>query len=675
MQGRYFGIAILSIAGIALFAFGGRAEVLPGNNVQEMAPLFGKSHIPFFCGNGMLAAGVDARGGMAVCRWPGPGGPNQLDYVVRPLSPELSDSDVSGALWGIRFGDQFLWVGQGKEWDVTRQDTDDVSGAIITVLHHINTGMEVEQRVFVLPNRPLLVSQIAIRGIQKECSCIWYANFSPTMRRVSGMPVTELMFPAQRDFALFTDDGGKTFHQLRPPQPGTVTWDAARRIVDGLIPPTKKKLGWEQFIDCVWIAFAGVNDSGEIPKAYQCGNPGTKQSAFEQAQNDTWAGKSAALGQCDVAYKCNPMKQEIGYAATVLIAFGKSREEVDKVLEDARGHWTGLYEEARQHGGGQRQSLRLPNPNPRIYSYCERLAQRLLMCRDKVSGAFVVSPVSSSLSTLVYPQDSAWIALALDMMGQHEYAGALTHFVCNAIRSKDEPDLPSGSLAAALYTDGKEASPHLVLEADASAWAAGAVWRHACFLENDVRRSYLEKNWEAVSRAGDFLAEWVDARNREPFPSFDRTVLCDRQSRKNLLMSYMGMDSVIRIAAALDQKVPEIWSQRKHDLDLLIRLQCVNGEGEWNDGPILPYWHVEFARNELPDWKKVIERQRAVAGSDILSIEPFCDAALVWQGTRALDTLKPAMEKILAHEVGAPFDALRAARSLIAAETIYPPAR
>ena len=641
----------------------------------EIASLFGQPGVAAFCGNGLLAAGVDTHGRLAVCRWPGPGAPNQLDFVPDAGTDVNAVPGSFGALWGVRFKDGFTWIGWGTQWTTVQQYADDGSGAIETHSNNATSGIKVVQRVFTPPSRPLLVSQIEIQGTTEVPSCFWYANFSPSMRHVKGLPVTEIMFPGQRDFAIFTDDGGKTFHQFRPVQPGSIAWETARRISEGRVAPAKKKLGWEQFEDCVWIAFARVNGETANSGAFQCGYAGNVKSAFPQAEQDTLRETSSAVGQCDVAFKVEPQQRSGVYSATVLIAFGKSRSEADKILNDALEGSAGLYEEARQAWLSQRQTLRLPNPSPAIHTCCERMARRLLMCRDSASGAFVQSPVTSALSALARSQDSALIALALDMIGQREFAETQTLFWCTAIRAKDEPGKPGGSVAAALYTDGKEAAPSLLLEADASAWVLGSVWRHATFLEGDARRAYLEKTWDAVVLAGDFLAGWVDARNREPFPSFDAHAFRDRQSQGLLLTVYMGVDSALRIATALERKNPDTWLQRKRDLDVLIRLQCVDEQGAWKGDTILPFWRPEFARTELPAWSGLIERRVAETSVDNPDAVLLCDAALVWQGTNALEGLKPMLEKAITREQGTDFDALYAARCLIAATTIYPPVR
>ena len=641
----------------------------------ELSSFFGETGVSAFCGNGLLAAGVDTRGRLAICRWPGLGAPNQIDYLPEVNPNKDIDPGSVGTLWGLRFKDEFTWVGWGPQWTTEQRYADDGSGAIETRSNHAASGMTVVQRIFAPPNRPLLVSQIEVQGVTNEPSYIWYTNFSPTMRHVRGLPVAEILFPGQRDFAVFTDDGGKTFHQFRPVQPGAIAWDTAHRLAEGRAPSTKKKLGWEQFEDCVWIAFAPVNENVVTPGAFQCGHPGDASSAFVQAEQDQLRENSSALGQCDVAFK-HPLKQKAGiYSETVLIAFGKSREEADKVLHDAMGRAANMRDEMRQVWLSQRQTLHLPNPSPSIHAYCERMARMLLMCRDSASGTFIQSPTASAFSVLARPQEGAWITLALDMIGQHEFAEAQTHFWCKAIRTQDEPGKPCGSVAAALYTDGKDAVPGLVLEADASAWVLGAVWRHAAFLEGDTRRAYLDKTWDSVERAGDFLATWVDARNREPFPSFDVRELRDRQSQDLLLTVYMGVDSAMRIATALERKIPDTWLQRKRDLDVLIRLQCVDEQGAWKGNSILPFWRPEFARTELPSWLSVIDRRIAEASTEHSDVALLCDAALVWQGTDALERLKPMLETVIAHETGSAFDALRAARCLIAATTIYPPVR
>jgi hypothetical protein len=637
----------------------------PDQGCSVIDSWFGPADVRSLTGNGALTVGVNPCGRVSLCRWPGPGYSNRVSFRTRSVDlPMLGVDPWHGLMWGLSFQDKTWWI-SGDPWKTVQRYLGDNSTAIETVATLSDPPVTATQTLFVHPARDLLVARLTLRGFHGPPLLFWFANFSPGTRLIPEWPVGDWAFDWRNDFAVFTPDSGTTICHFRPRNSGAREWAEAERLAAGRASIAE----WSLFGEGVWISYTTPNRIA----GFQCGTDPDASSAFRQAEAGQLTGQTAAVGQCNSALAILPDADADGYAATVLVAFGRDWADTQQTLTYAADRtYAALLEETHAHWGRWLAPAFLPNSDdPRLSAACKRDLLVLAQCMDRNTGAIVRSPVAHPPLALDWPRHGAWIMLALDMAGYHDLAETHTLFYCDAVRKEARRGKPLGSLPAALYPDRTEAVPHLVMEADSVAWMLGAFWRHATLLDVAKRRHYLDAIWDATRLAADFLVNWTDGRNREPQFSFDPRLCRDAQSPDLLLTTYMGVDSALRIAEASGKNSPDAWAQRKRDLEALIRFHCVDTNAQWTSDAMLSYWHEEFGETKLPAWDAPLERRLAAAKQESAAdrTETVCDAALIWHGKP--DKLQP-IAPLLDPDPGSRFpDALEAARHFIAASLLY----
>ncbi|MCX5771910.1 MAG: hypothetical protein NTZ09_16790 [Candidatus Hydrogenedentes bacterium] len=578
-------------------------------------------------GNGRLTAVADEFGRLSTCRWPGPAMNNQLGG--------------GGARWGIIERGGISWLEEATREPGPVQPW---APGISTARLALPNGATAVTQMFVPPEDDVLVSHITLYDLEQPPDLVWHADFSPApvlLPELAG--IREL---APRDFAAYVKDN--RIYQFRPKGPGANEWHTAAGA------------DWEAFAESegVWIVMA-------CPQQVRasCGLAGGDKSAASRFAN-------AAVGDCDTAVFLRPLPASGAYVATVFAAFGSTRAQAeaaldrvirtdfDALLAQPTGYWVPFAETP------------VP-PGAPGYARIQKDLATLGMAIDRATGAFTRDPAGAGCSALCYTRDCAWASMALDLAGREKEAGQVLAFVASTVRKEQRRGKPMGSLPMAAYGDGTEALPHLALDADAPAYALGAIWKHAVAINDDARRrEFIENLWPAAELMADFLAGWTDSRNREPLYSFDCRKGRDQQGPERLLTTYMGVDAALRLARESGRPEPDEWARRKVELDALIRFQLVDRQTtSWKKGPILPYWHDLMAQDwalkgaPLPSWDSAVQ--------DLIQ-SPLTDpaqaaaiAALVWRNdkNRRAD-ISAAVEKASSAPPG--LNALKAAQRLIA---------
>ena len=578
-------------------------------------------------GNGRLTAVADGFGAVSVCRWPGPAMNNQLGS--------------GGLRWGIAEGAKISWLGGDKSQSAPPMPW--TPGIAIASLALPNGATAVTQ-TFVPPEDDVLVSHITLVNLKQPPDLVWYADFSPSSILLPELAAIRNLAP--RDFAAYVKEN-RVYH-FRPKGPGSKEWNAAASA------------DWEAFAESegVWVVMAS-------PQAVRasCGLAGGEKSAASRVAD-------SAAGDCDSALFLRPRPAAGGYAAAVFAAFGPTRAQAEAALD--RIMQTDLDALFAQPTGFWALFAEPPVPlGAPSYTRIQKDLAILGMAIDRPTGAFTRDPAGTGCSALCYTRDCAWASMALDLAGREQEAGKVLAFVASTVRTEQRRGKPMGSLPIAVYGDGTEALPHLVLDADAPAYALGAMWKHAVAIKDDARRlQFLESVWPSAALMADFLAGWTDSRNREPLYSFDCRQGRDRQGPDRLLTTYMGVDAALRLARASSRPEPDEWARRKVELDPLIRFRLVDRQTtSWKAGPILPYWHELMAQDwalkgyPLPSWDSAVEDLLKSPSTD--PAEAAATTALIWHSdkNRAAD-ITAALEK--ASSTPPDLNALKAAQRIIA---------
>jgi len=585
-------------------------------------------------GNGALTLSADSSGRVTACRWPSPGGPNHLVDQPEALT------------WGIRLAaaEDIRWLEKGtsatEKWPIIRRD--DKIDAI-----------SVSESLYVHPERDILAASILLQGTNVPPELFWHAAFAPCTRNAPELPLLNDLFHFLDGFAVYTTDG-KTFFHFRPANPGSQEWNSAARLVRDALP----RDAWKDFGEGVWIACGSPN----LIAAWQSGANGPLAASRPLAQRRILESNSAAAGggtNCLMAI--TPVSGASGHQATIYAAFATTREEAANNLQYALQHHETFQIECRQWWERHLAAAKLPSGlDPALHAQCRRDIVTLTLAANR-SGAIMCGPLDTPGGRLDWPMQSAWITYALDLAGYAAIAENHIRFCAAAIRHESRPGAPAGSVPLALQHNGTDGIPSLALQPAATAWILASAWKHAALLEEESRRKMLQPLWPSFQEAADFLARWADQRNKEPLPAFDPAKCHDARQEDALLTTYMGVDSALKIAAALDETPSEEWKQRLTELDVLIRLRHVGEGWRWNSTTLLPFWYSEFAAIKLPDWSPVVTQRINQPGTQP-ALADLCDAALVYRANPPLlATLGPLLPQPPAS------DTLAAAQHLITA--------
>lgn len=533
----------------------------------------------------------------------GVGASGSVSYGRWPSPGHSNQVEKSGLVWGVEVDGRALWLDDAA-WLVAAQRVG--TTGILTESAVDSLPLVCTQEVVVHPTRDVLMQRLTIRGAAGKPSIFWSGAFTPHLRIIPGLPIDWTFYKS-----VAFDMDSAAYH-VGLVDGGMAEWRQAETMA--AVPETAN---WASVDEAVWVAC--TSETLEF-----INHPGPGETMLEMVAEP------------------NP---EGAYTATVAVVFGQTKAGADSLLEFVRQQ---TFESVAAAAATYWDDWLTDTA---VDADLLTLAQ----CTDRDSGAIVRSPAEPWLA-LDWVRSGAWTTLALDLAGYRDMAEKHTLFYAGLVRTADKPGMPYGSMPAAVYADGTDGVPSIILEADAPAWMLASFWRHAQFLEGAAREMYLETVWESVLAAGGFLSTWVDGRTREPFFSFDPEACRDTQSIRLLLTQYMGVDAALRIATELGKAPPDQWKRRKTDLDILIRFHCVGADGQWKVPDILPFWAHEFAETNLPSWDAIVEQRLPTASAaSNADIQTLCDATLVWQDQPAkLKTLRPLVDAVRAQDVARP---------------------
>ncbi len=548
-------------------------------------------------GNGRLTVTLSNTGRIASVHWPSPGYFNQITYTMKPDDAgRLFVPENHGLTWATRRGETFAWEKNDDFETAMTHSTfvgrpPSVKAGALLGCRVAGSGETGTPEFFVHGERDLLVAQFQPDLFEAPDRVYWCANFSPCTRLIPELPFADRLLDYANDFAVFTPDNGRTIVHFRPENPRGLDWDRARALAEENADAAE----WERFGDGVWIA----QRPSVPPAGFQCGVSGTDFSAFEQAKNGTLGGQTAAVGHCDSAFEFVPVVSPDGSKAepiTMYIAFGHTYAAAIEQLEYA--YETGydrLLREASEHWA-QRVA-------PGGFSGDRRdiLLEAILNCMDRETGGLVRMPLTSPPLHIDVPRHGVMAAYALSVAGRHELVRKRIDFYLDALRERDAPGRPAGSLPAALYTTGQEAAPHLILDVQAAAWVLWLCREHANALEPGERGAFVSAIWPKLELAAEFLASWQDPRTGMPRTAFDPETLRDAQTPELVIRIHMALESALELAALEGEDRPG-WRKRLQELDTIIRERYIGEDGFWTLPRPERFWNIPLVPDTHPRW-------------------------------------------------------------------------
>ena len=539
-------------------------------------------------GNGRLTVGVDAQGDLRVCRWPSPG---YYTQCFQSCETERNAGGPNAPHKGGYFLVRLKNATGRKGWHGVEQRLPSPEQAgLDTVLRYANEKGRLRKTVLVCANADVVAVQLEWTGADAPESVCWYQDFDPRTVCAPGLAAGEAELTEASDFAVFTRSGkeGRVYH-VRPSRPGMSDYARARTLAAADAPWED----WAEFLGRrgeedgdVWIGLASANPVLGV----SCGPDTGLDSPWTQARaGHPAAGGSCAAGHVASCVELTPNAEEGVWRATVFLAFGRTMDAVDHLLDMAAGLG---FDALRQEANEDVQEW-LGRFSGRAAADWKRPARLLLALRhatDAVSGGIAACPAGNSAEAAVSARVSAWTSHALDRAGYSDLAAAQLRFFLRAA-SASSADLPPGALAAAYYPDGTPALPSFAVDADGTGWFLSAVWRHGAELTDRERKAWYEEAWEGVLRSGNFLSGWTQQPGGRPLPSYDIAQGRDRVSGWAELYQWMGLRAGARIADALGCEEGEAWRQRASELENRLRFESMFGRLYRSQvGEALAYW-------------------------------------------------------------------------------------
>src|SRR2546425_624915 len=124
----------------------------------------------------------------------------------------LGALDDMGAFAGIAYrtgaGRGFTWL-RDDAWSHTQHYSAETSDVLVTEANNAALGLRVTTWTFILPDRNVLVNHYVVtrerRSRVRRATLVYYTNFSPTLRRMAFIPLSDWALDFRNDFAVIYD--------------------------------------------------------------------------------------------------------------------------------------------------------------------------------------------------------------------------------------------------------------------------------------------------------------------------------------------------------------------------------------------------------------------------------------------------------------------------------------
>jgi hypothetical protein len=539
-------------------------------------------------GHGGLTASLDESGALAVLRWPGPGGPDQMSNRGTEIRMGPATVAPGGGRWGLAVGERWFWFGD-PDAQMRQTYASPTSGTMVTEVTWPEAGVSARQRAGVLPGRDVFVSVIEIRGAAAVPRIVWAADFAPTTRHIPEIPLGDGALDAFNDFAAFIDrDGGRVWH-FRPNRPGKDEWSRARaRATESALPAA-----WALFGSGVWIGITGA-------QPVHSARVGTRGSDLERAG-------LAAVGDTVSVFEPKVEVEDGTYRAWIAIGLGATYDGAVKSLEGAEAA-------AARFGDTIGAPADLPAVVAALPEEFLGIAARhwltLTALRDPASGLTVRGLSADPPVARDWPRDGAIAAWALHLAGQDGVAEKAVETYFADVRRDDRPRRPLGSMPESIFTNGDPASPHFIVDDRGPARVLWVADRTIQDRSGEARAAWVRKHWKVIEAAAEFLSTWMEPRRGAPLWSADPIGLADAGTQDRVFAAYGGISAALRLAAYAGKPAPESWTARRAQLRAMTEW-ILTEPGKWRNEDALLLevegFSDEVLRRVMEDCSKRLE--------------------------------------------------------------------
>lgn len=483
--------------------------------------------------NGLLGVGLDESGSLVSLVWPGTGGIEQTGVIER-------DGYGIAGHWGIDFGGGISWL-DSPDWEVDHTNTDPAGRFTVTESRHRELGVEAGQWCLTKKTKNGVWFGLEIRGASKVPRVYWQCAVVPGTGHVPGVPLAGPLFPASAGFAGFPSDDGEVLYTFRPGHVSSSDWERARRMA----AQGSGESAWDVFGGGTWVAM---------------GSSLVRRAVF--TADTAEQGSRVSLAKEPMLLELRPLGESKLCRAGIGISFADGREKARSSV--------GLL------GADVWDPLEFAN----AMTEKDRSLRLLHQSLDSASGMVVALPCGRPPLAFSWPVLGAWAALAFSLNGAHDQAERQLEALLGAVNPEDAPDVPAGSIAPLLRTDGTPAFPAGVFNSADTAWVLLALRDVTAPWPKETRKGFAARHWAKIETMADFLLRWSDMATGRPIPGFDWERRRDASTFEMLLLHLLASGAAEDLAALSGRETPPEWTDWKRGLDAQVRFALANQRDE-----------------------------------------------------------------------------------------------
>lgn len=545
-------------------------------------------------GSGKLTAGITAEGTLALLRWPGPGGLDQVAYRATDRSaPRLGAEPGMGSFGAIRWtasdGTSGLSLLHGSEWTRSQTYLEDTSAILVTEFDNAVLGLHVTSRDFVHPTKDLLVRRFEVTRAPSSpvtsATFIYYENLDPCTDRFARIPYSDWLLDPFNDFAAVWVPTKDAILHFRPsvadytklppwrsgPNPAAAagaTFGPGVYLTIGSDRTTAgHQLGYDLEPNVSATALSPLADAADGVLS------GNNLSAARAAGALAWPldlGAPGGGGGDDVVALSTPGEAGTTDGVTVYIAAAATQPAALNVLTTARAvPWTTHLHNTQLWWHGWLGAAILPaTTDPDVLRLSRRGLISLRTAIDNATGAIVASVAPQIPYAFDWPRDGAFLNRLLDIAGYPALATKHNLFYAHVQRSSG---FFQGTMEMNYAPDGTPGGP-VIFEIDNAALAVWSMASHREVLAGAVRTAYLAEVYPAIKRGANFLTYWTDPFSGLPLPANEDDVPALTQGSQGAVSTWLALDAAV--AAGTEQGeaawLVSAWASRRDTLKTAI---------------------------------------------------------------------------------------------------------
>ncbi len=257
------------------------------------------------------------------------------------------------------------------------------------------------------------------------------------------------------------------------------------------------------------------------------------RDALEDLSDGALEGSTIATGQTNGALVSALVFEGDRAEGAVVFAFGHTRTEASAALRQVQAKPLNQRQvESEQAAAQAFEGVALPDPalGEAVRTVALRALVNIYVARERSSGAVVASVCRQPSYFLDWPRDGAFITLALDVAGKHDWVTQRQRWYATLQRTEpttgdpfltpnvpydhdaEKQQFPADAWEMNYYADGVMGGP-IRFEIDNTALHVWSVAEHLAFLPEPERRALADELWPSTRRALALLIRWRDPKS------------------------------------------------------------------------------------------------------------------------------------------------------------------